>query len=588
MLGDTARLDSFVRRERPVAENLFSNGALANAIQPSSMILHPILAREMKKAASNPVLYWLRMGIVLLGVAAGIFFLRGTHFWYFAATPGREIFQVLVWAAFVACLLSGVLLTASLLCEERREGSLALLFLTKVTGFDIVASKLLAVALLACQIVLGLFPVMALCITLGGVSLAEFWRAVQLLLTTLFFSLSAGIFISALNKQISRAVSVTFTVVIASTALIAWIDWRARESIGLPGIGGIVPGLIPALTSLSDLDYALPPQGFNLSVQFMAVLSTALLVLGGLMLKRLAISEDTPRPRWTSPKSKPRGHRERRAGLRRNPIQWLAQRHRWRWLATWIVFCLLMVLWTVALHIFDFSEQARLIAVFGMAPVLHLLLKAAIAAEAVERLGGARSGELELLLVTPLRDGNIPRGHHKALLRQFTLPIGTMVVIDLIFVFGHEPAAGRLSQDSITGYLFVYALALSLIIDLPALVSRGLWNGLRCDSAVQAVRRTLLDVVILPVPLFLLSFAAIAWVARLFEEIVFAGTGRDFGSEAWLTGVIVWWGIAGFVCNAFLQRNAQFNLSAWLRFIAADPLGARVKLRRMRPFISAM
>src|SRR5687768_17279554 len=141
------------------------------------MLVLPIFSRELRRAVQNPALYWVRTSTVFLSVALGAFLLRNTLPWNLGATAGRSIFQLTVWAAFAACLLSGVLLTSPMLCEERREGSLGLLFLTRVKGIDIIVGKLVAVGLLACQIVLGLFPVMAVCIVLGGVSIAEFWRA---------------------------------------------------------------------------------------------------------------------------------------------------------------------------------------------------------------------------------------------------------------------------------------------------------------------------------------------------------------------------------------------------------------------------
>lgn len=530
------------------------------------MILHPIFMRELKRAVRNPVLYWLRAGTVVVGVAFGVVVLRGTALWSSGAAAGRDIFQFALWIAIAACLLSGVLATAGLLCEERRQGSLALLFLTRVRGIDILLGKLGAMLLLSCQVVLGLFPVLALCMVLGGVSLAEFGRAVQLLLTALIFSLCAGLFVSALNKYLSRSVLISFAAVLATTFLAAWGDWSARTAIGLP-VSSIVPGLIPALFSLPDAVFALPPQGFNSSLQFQLALSLALLLLGGLMLKRLSISDGVNSAGRLLKILSPRERAHRRAALRHNPIHWAAQRHRWRWLVTWLVFCALILLWTAALHIFDFSRQTRVMAIFLLAPLLHLLLKAAIAAEAVERLGSARSGELELLLVTPISDNKLLRGHSKALLRQFAWPIATMVMIDLLFAFCYSPPNGEFEATSLAGYLFIYALGLSLVLDCPALIARGLWNGLRCRTAVQAVRLTLLEVVAAPLPFLALSFFAIL----LFLQI---------GSRPLALVILVAWGVIAFVCSALAQRNAEYNLHAWLRYIAADPAGARAKIHR--------
>src|SRR5687768_12460612 len=227
------------------------------------MVIYPILGRELKRAARKPLLYWLRTGAVVGGVVAGISLLYGTQFWHSGAAVGRELFQITIWAAFILCLLSGVLFTSTLLCEERREGSLALLFLTRLKGFDVLLGKLAAIGLLASQIVLGLFPLIALCIVLGGVSLAEFWRAVQLLLVTLLFSLSVGLFVSALNKQVSRAVLLTFGAVVLSTTLVFAADWMARNAVGPWHVGPVVPGLLPAMTVLLDPFYSLPPQSFE-------------------------------------------------------------------------------------------------------------------------------------------------------------------------------------------------------------------------------------------------------------------------------------------------------------------------------------
>ena len=60
--------------------------------------------------------------------------------------PSREIaialFGVLTGTAVLYCLLSGVRSTADCLSVEKREGTLGLLFLTDLKGYDVVLGKL--------------------------------------------------------------------------------------------------------------------------------------------------------------------------------------------------------------------------------------------------------------------------------------------------------------------------------------------------------------------------------------------------------------------------------------------------------------
>src|SRR5262245_24905459 len=121
------------------------------------MILVPILAREAARAAQRPALYRCRLGAVILAVIAGGYLLTQSRLWTVSAAIGREIFVVLIWLGFAFCLLAGVLFSSGLLCQERREGSLALLFLTRLTGLDVVLGKLTAILLLTGQVALGLF-----------------------------------------------------------------------------------------------------------------------------------------------------------------------------------------------------------------------------------------------------------------------------------------------------------------------------------------------------------------------------------------------------------------------------------------------
>src|SRR5256885_5281345 len=60
------------------------------------------------------------------------------------ALPICYLFRALFGFAFVYCLFIGARLTADCLSEEKREGTLGLLFLTDLKGYDVVFGKLAA------------------------------------------------------------------------------------------------------------------------------------------------------------------------------------------------------------------------------------------------------------------------------------------------------------------------------------------------------------------------------------------------------------------------------------------------------------
>ena len=102
------------------------------------------------------------------------------------------LFGILTGGGVLYCLFCGVRLTADCLSEEKREGTLGLLFLTDLKGYDVVLGKLAATSLNSFYGVLAVVPMLALPLLLGGVTPGEFWRMALVALNTLFFSLARG------------------------------------------------------------------------------------------------------------------------------------------------------------------------------------------------------------------------------------------------------------------------------------------------------------------------------------------------------------------------------------------------------------
>src|SRR5208282_939788 len=92
------------------------------------------------------------------------------------AAIGQTLFYVIPSGAFLYCLFTGVRSTADCVSEEKREGTLGLLFLTDLKGYDVVGGKLVATSLNSFYGLTAIFPVLAIPLLMGGTTSAEFWR----------------------------------------------------------------------------------------------------------------------------------------------------------------------------------------------------------------------------------------------------------------------------------------------------------------------------------------------------------------------------------------------------------------------------
>ncbi len=153
--------------------------------------------------------------------------------WRFRA----EFFHSLSFGAEGACLVAGVFLTADSLSEEKREGTLGLLFLTELHGHDVVLGKLATGSVHALCAWLAVFPVLALPLLSGGVSPGEFWRVTLALNATLFMSLAAGLLVSAWSRETRQALGgmllilVTVTLILRRPSMNCWSSASASAPV---------------------------------------------------------------------------------------------------------------------------------------------------------------------------------------------------------------------------------------------------------------------------------------------------------------------------------------------------------------------
>ncbi|HMJ66391.1 MAG TPA: ABC transporter permease subunit, partial [Candidatus Binatia bacterium] len=174
------------------------------------MTFLPIVERELRVAARQPATSLGRFLVALVGIVLWLGLWGARHGKTTPADIGGKLFVGLGILLFVWCMVAGVFLTADCLSSEKREGTLGLLFLTDLRGYDIVLGKLASTSLRSVSAVLAMLPVLALPLLLGGVTAGEFWRVVLALLVTLFLSLTCGLFMSAATRQSRAGMGATF------------------------------------------------------------------------------------------------------------------------------------------------------------------------------------------------------------------------------------------------------------------------------------------------------------------------------------------------------------------------------------------
>src|SRR2546421_3382394 len=181
------------------------------------MTVLPIVERELRVASRRRATYRMRVTAALAAMATfGWIMLTFLH-----AIPstwqGRYLFRVLFGFAFVYCLLIGARLTADCLSEEKREGTLGLLFLTDLKGYDVVFGKLAATSVNSIYALLAILPVISLPVQLGGVTAADLLQSALALLNTLFFSMASGVLVSTLSRNERKAMFAAVFVVLSMT-----------------------------------------------------------------------------------------------------------------------------------------------------------------------------------------------------------------------------------------------------------------------------------------------------------------------------------------------------------------------------------
>jgi hypothetical protein len=504
------------------------------------MTFLPIVHRELRVTARKTGTYRTRSLMAGAAVLVGAWFF-GFSFGLNPEQIARFIFMGISAVGLIYGLVAGRRFTADCLSSEKREGTIGLLFLTDLTGYDVVFGKLAATSLSGLFGLLAIVPVLGMPMMMGGVSWQEVWRMALVLLNTFFFSLAAGIFVSALTRDARKAFGANFTLlllVIAGPATLAGILFLTGPASGI-NTPEVIPTLLyscPVYAAWLSLapNYVAERAHFWWSVGLLHSLSWLLILLTCLIVPHCW--QDRPAglrrlrwKQWAKQWGYGSGHvREafRKRLLDVNAFYWLAARLRAKPVMVWF-FLAFMVIWWIYVSAKS-GSYLMYEALVATAVILNTTFKLWVAVETGQRLGEDQSsGALELLLSTRLSVGDILRGQLLALQRQFLWPLVVVILVELGFT---GALMKRFDMDAWRMLLTGFAGIVMLLADLVAVFCVAIASGLTSKNANLAIIKTISRILILP------------WLL--------------FGA-----GVVVAWVISGLL--GMLRLDWRFYLSLW-------------------------
>ncbi|NOS71098.1 MAG: ABC transporter permease [Verrucomicrobia bacterium] len=420
------------------------------------MRLLTVAERELRAAARNKVTHRARWitSAMFLGYLIWLFWIHN-GFSNSRVTP--DVFNTFAVTIFFFCLFVGATRTADCISSERREGTLGLLFLTNLNSAEIVIGKFCSTALASIYNLLAIFPMLALPLLMGGITLEHFWRTVLALIVSIFFSLACGFVASVVSVRQFTSIAVALGLSLLTgaglLAAAAIVDDYKGPQVWVQTLASCCP-----LYSLvaADGSRTLGQNHFWLSLATVAAMSLSAL---GLVTLRLSQTwRDRPqkvrtRKRFSIPESWRRRANAGSLAMRRrmldiNPFYWLDGRRR---VSSPVFMLITIVLVATTVHVLApaFSKgfnstppksqltlEGYIFAWMFLGLTLHALTLYYAAMISSQRLAeDKQAGALELVLCTQTTERAISRGLWQAFSRRMLFPAVACILAHLFFIW---------------------------------------------------------------------------------------------------------------------------------------------------------
>ncbi|MCB9911386.1 MAG: hypothetical protein H7A46_18805 [Verrucomicrobiales bacterium] len=536
----------------------------------------PVIQRELRVASrqrSTWQLRWAFVAAALLALAIGRFS---------PSTPPQQYGQMMLASlarcAFALSLLTGPFLTADCLSVEKREGTLGLLFLTRLSGSGIVIGKMAGHSLRVVCAWLAIFPCLFLPILHGGVLWAEVVRLMLVLLCGMLLSLAVGVFWSTVATEARTSVLAT-TITLLLVVFLPWLPAYARATFLtgrfiLDGWALISPMTTVAYAFESSFTSSGPGvlgSGASLfwcSLTLSCLVSVALVFISGLLLpwtwrkSELTMRGGGSLHSLVRPTSSVLTYDWLPIGRAVSPARWLAMRRVkedwWMNLLRWLLilfFCVMLV------HAFAVKQfEQGLIGACGLAYGLHLITRIQAILSGTRRLYEARrTGTLEELLVTPVTEREVIMAHHESVFRSLRIGCWTLLVINIVLqvalTLGSTQSTRR---DWVDVWFLMTALCggglLVTLSDFRTLRWLALREALRARTQIKAAGRVFWLLIGVPWIIFAVTYL----VAAQFRDT----SALALFGWLWIGGCLTY--------NHLLEGTVRLWLQPGLRFRIAE------------------
>lgn len=467
-------------------------------------MLHlPLIRRELLVAARDRKGWWLRFSIhaVMVLVAAVWLTILGATPW--SAIGGAGLFGFLGHATWLAALFVGSVTTSDAVSRERREGTLGLLFLSRVGPIEVVGAKLVGAAVPFLPLLLGVVPILGICLLLGGVTPGMLLRVSVAHILTALGSLAAGLAASCWLRTRRSTFTASLLLMLVWNLLPPAVD--ALQSAAIPAGWRLHPAWLGAspfrvLEAADDVSYRANPEVFHFGAGLLLALVLILLGLSASGARRLvrdsAAGSVAPTRRRRISSSRPTPADES------NPLSILFPLGLWpRVLLTLPPVCI--AVFALALPWTDRSANDAPIFLSAVLNMIPLSVLAWHRTGALQTL--CHSGMLELLQGTPAFSSpdhrEVPlllRGLGRTAAMTVVLSLGTTTFLVLVLALLPSGPGDPWSSSHLGSAGMVLFQGMGLVLRYHAVSAFSAWRGLRSTNAAQAFLSVLGVTVLLP------------------------------------------------------------------------------------------
>jgi ABC-type Na+ efflux pump permease subunit len=515
--------------------------------------------------------YSARVGWGLAAVALLLFF---TLNFPNQSADGRYVLSTIHFCLAVMLFVLAPVGASDSISREKREGTLGLLLLTKLTPPQVVLGKLAAHFIRLFYIAFMMLPFIMIPVLLGGVELPDFLLSTVALFAIAAAGVAAGLIVSAvlLNFGVAISWAIILTALIgllvsssvANAALLlfpnrfAGVDLSFRLFLFGPAVL-----LVPLLASEVARIYVASPWFFwfvdagliYLSILF---LRFAVWFCARKIAQHTEFAGETKRQvafrkRFLTPILwRKRYRRTMGRKLDRNPFIWLEYRTAWARAARWAMILLAIGAETVLVN--ALPKRAEFIGAHFF--VLSILLVFLTFKSSSSFHREKESGAFELLLVTPLTARQIVTGRLRAVASYYGL---TVFLIAAFGLYGLTWTHSPWFEDPLAAAVNILSVG-SSIVSVPIC---GLFFALRYNTFLPA----------------LLWTAGVAILAPIFVWTAFNGI-------LWYTAVRIQWPLAMLLYQTLREIwwPVLLVVAAYHIFISCHCARASVRLLKRREF----